>query len=1076
MSSQFITNQQQLLSEVVTDILPYSDKLYFLVGYFYFSGFQEIYNNLHNKHLKILVGLEIEQDIINRVKEVQWISDENLSRSELVNRYNEAFVKIFNETDWFDSTKKQEAFRIFVEKIRNGTLEIRKTTEPNHTKLYLFERKEEFNEKGTYPGTVITGSSNLTASGFKNRYELNVILRDPHHFYEAKDIFDQLWSNAVVIADKEHIQQFEEQVLQKIWFEKLYKPYYLYIRVLHEYFNTGKYQDIRFPSHITNQRFQDLKYQTDAIRQALHIINTHNGVIIADVVGLGKSIIAATVAHNLGLKTIIICPPHLCQQWEDDYKEYFYINGKVFSSGKIDEALKYYHKTNNGKQHLIIIDEAHKYRNESRLDYLMLHQLCQGNKVILLTATPYNNRPQDIFTLIKLFQIPSKSTLTTVNNLSIEFESLISQYKKIEKNKKQNKLDTEEANAKINQIAEKIRNIIAPLIIRRSRIDLLEIDEYREDLKQQGIQFPEVADPILLEYKLGSQEKLYKRTLEQLASENVRGSYKAVRYKPITYIKDIKKYKQTFEKEFGQFELFKEAQINIARFMRLLLVRRFESSIFAFKTTLEYIINSTKNIIKWYETRQTVPIFKKGYLPDIEDFLDTTDDGNIIIDKEFDILIEKLQEKGLFEIPITDIKEDFKNDLEEDLSILEDIYQQWFKAGLPHDPKLDSFVHLLKTMINTEPQRKIIVFSEFSDTVNYLYNNLKNTFKVFKYTSSDASLKNREIIRLNFDAKVEPEIQKNDYDILITTDAISEGYNLHRAGTIFNYDIPYNPTRVIQRVGRINRINKKVFDRLYIYNYFPTETGERETRTREISTLKIAMIQALLGEDTKVLTSDEQLKTFFKKQYEQEFKKLDQRSWETPYLNFYKNIPYNDLQIALSIPPRTKIARSIKHDKKGVLVFGKKGNNCVFRFAESAIYDYNLSPQEALKLFEAAPPEQPQPVSNTFDDLYQTACNNLFKSLLITSKDELKNNVCNKLKFIIQNKHSKHIDYLNDLLTAVQLELLPKPYLKEINKIETPKIDTLIDLIPIAYLRTLIKTYHQIDYLKETLIVAEEFN
>ena len=138
-----------------------------------------------------------------------------------------------------------------------------------------------------------------------------------------------------------------------------------------------------------------------------------------------------------------------------------------------------------------------------------------------------------------------------------------------------------------------------------------------------------------------------------------------------------------------------------------------------------------------------------------------------------------------------------------------------------------------------------------------------NPLKVMKFTSEDATTANREKIRLNFDAGLPKELQKDDFDILIATDAISEGYNLNRAGEIFNYDIPYNPTRVIQRIGRINRINKNVFSHLYIFNFFPTEVGEAETRTREISTLKMAMIHAIMGEDTKVLTSDEEVQSFF---------------------------------------------------------------------------------------------------------------------------------------------------------------------------------------------------------------------
>lgn len=120
-----------------------------------------------------------------------------------------------------------------------------------------------------------------------------------------------------------------------------------------------------------------------------------------------------------------------------------------------------------------------------------------------------------------------------------------------------------------------------------------------------------------------------------------------------------------------------------------------------------------------------------------------------------------------------------------------------------------------------------------------------------KYTSADASQTNKDIIRANFDAALKTSLQQDDYHILVATDAISEGYNLHRAGAIFNYDIPYNPTRVIQRIGRINRINKKVFDELYIYNYFPTDVEKRHLSKYQHA--KMAMIHAIMGEDTKTL-------------------------------------------------------------------------------------------------------------------------------------------------------------------------------------------------------------------------------
>lgn len=148
------------------------------------------------------------------------------------------------------------------------------------------------------------------------------------------------------------------------------------------------------------------------------------------------------------------------------------------------------------------MDEAHRYRNEYTEDYAMLHNLCQGNKVVLLTATPFNNDPADIYSMLKLFQIPTKSTLKTVENLSIEFRDLISQYKELRELQRQGKLSKQDVKNETAKIARTIRSIIGPLVIRRSRIDLQQIDTYKEDLKKQKIEVVIPQDPIELTYDL----------------------------------------------------------------------------------------------------------------------------------------------------------------------------------------------------------------------------------------------------------------------------------------------------------------------------------------------------------------------------------------------------------------------------------------------------------------------------------------------------------------------------------------------------------------------------------------------
>ena len=197
--------------------------------------------------------------------------------------------------------------------------------------------------------------------------------------------------------------------------------------------------------------------------------------------------------------------------------------------------------------------------------------------------------------------------------------------------------------------------------------------------------------------------------------------------------------------------------------------------------------------------------------------------------------------------------------------------------------------------------------------------------RVLKYTGAIASSQNKDIVKRNFDAGLPAEKQEDNYDVLVATDAISEGYNLHRAGVIINYDIPYNPVRVVQRVGRINRVNKKMFDELFIYNCFPTVIGENEVATKRISSLKIHLMNELLGTDVKVLTDEETIQTFFVDSFKEEDATNSEESWDTDYINLWDSVRFDKklMEQISRIKQRSFLARS--SDKTGIVLFGKRG-------------------------------------------------------------------------------------------------------------------------------------------------------
>ena len=617
-------------------------------------------------------------------------------------------------------------------------------------------------------------------------------------------------------------------------------------------------------------------------------------------------------------------------------------------------------------------------------------------------------------------------------------------------------------------------------MVRRSRLDLQDIPEYAEDLKQQNIQLVLPNDPGELEYDLSELKDLYLTTLDRISksegSSNDVYRFKAARYSPALYIREELKENlaQELEDKTGvKFNLLIGRQANISSFMRHLLVARFESSVAAFQSSLGYMIQSSEHMLRWIEKRNKIPVFKKGNLPDVEAFYDSSDDNM----DEIEELFEKYEAKGFFEIDMKYVKDDFVSDVQADIQLLKNLREQWFgkENTIKSDPKLDSFIQIIQKQMENEPNRKLIVFSEFADTVNYLGEALvKAGLPVMKYTSADATPVNKDRIRANFDAGLKLSMQQNDFHILIATDAISEGYNLHRAGAIFNYDIPYNPTRVIQRIGRINRINKKVFDELYIYNYFPTDVGEAETRTKEISTIKMAMIHAIMGEDTKALTKEEEIKAFFKERYRKEIAHNEEASWDTPYRKLLNSLKGTDIyDKAIELPHRARTARKVEKPKKGVLMFGRKGDDFVFKIGDTTNTPVMIPAEEAIALFEARKEEEPADLSNDFDATYQRVKASLFNSDVSERNEKDILNALAKIKIFKREQYLSK-DYLEDLIQVIKTDALSGYEIRYITQLAPKDAGKLPLKISTEYLARIIATQNKVDNSEETLILREE--
>ena len=812
----FITNEEnQNLLERFKVLIKDTEFFDVLVGYFYTSGFYALYKSLEKtKKIRILIGISTSKRTIELIEQAKQ-SKLQFSHAETKEHFSDLLVNEMSDAE--DSKSVEEGVMKFLEWLQSGKLEIKAyPTENLHAKLYIMS----FLEGDRDVGRVITGSSNFTQAGLIDNLEFNTELKNRADYDFAKAKFEELWKVAVDVKDK-YIQTIQDRT----WLNNTITPYQLYLKFLYEYFKDELHltDEVIFKYFPTG--FKRLEYQEQAVLNAKKILEEYGGVFISDVVGLGKTYVSAMLASQLDGRTLVLAPPVLLERanpgsWPNVFSD-FHVPADFESLGKLDHLIKF----GTEKYKNIFIDEAHRFRTESNITYEKLAQICRGKRVVLVTATPLNNTPKDILSQIKLFQKAKKSTIPNVPNLEAFFSRLEQKIKKLDRKKDHAKyIQTGKENAK--EIREQV---LKYLMVRRTR---KEIETYfSDDLKNQKLKFPEVETPEPVFYQLNKDEnEIFNKTVELVARK-----FKYARYMPMLYYKG--------DDTPNQLEI--QSQKNMGRFMKILLIKRLESSFHAFRNTVNRFISYYKLFLK--ELGQGNVYVSKKYANKIFELLENDDDSAI------QRLIESDKAKRY---PAKDFTESLKEDLENDLRILKEIQELW--SRVKRDPKLLSFIDILSSRTILK-KNKIIVFSESKETVEYLAENLEKKFpgEILAFTSGSSALVREKTIE-NFDARA--HFPKDDYRILITTEVLSEGVNLHRSNIVVNYDIPWNPTRLMQRVGRINRVDTK-FDKIYTFNFFPTEQSNDHIKLKEAAEAKIQAFITLLGADAQLLTEGEAIES-----------------------------------------------------------------------------------------------------------------------------------------------------------------------------------------------------------------------
>ena len=546
-----------------------------------------------------------------------------------------------------------------------------------------------------------------------------------------------------------------------------------------------------------------------------------------------------------------------------------------------------------------------------------------------------NNTPADIYNEIQLFQDPRRCSIDGVANLTAFFSPLIKEFQQLRK-------DPNFDVTQFKKLAEHVRDrVIKPLTVRRTRTDIESVARYNKDVNG----FPKVERPNASSYELNEHlADLFESAMQTLDKELT-----YARYQAIAYLKP--------EVSNGLYDNAELISRSLAGIRKNGLVKRLESSFYAFQVSLSNFRQANQNMLDMFNRDK---VFIAPDL-DINNLLESgyTDEE---IEEKLNAKAEDNPKNSVFKAE--DFKPEFIEMLQGDQETLEKMCKAWEKITDADDSKFAKFNELLKHELFKEdrnPEQKLVVFSESVDTVKYLERRINR--KDVLVISADNRSKLFKTIRENFDANYKTKL--NDYNIILTTDVLAEGVNLHRANVIVNYDTPWNSTRLMQRIGRVNRIGS-ASKHIYNYVFYPSREGNREINLNQIALSKIQTFHSTFGEDNQIYSQQEILDRDLTKLFDEGMKKQkEEANQELPFYEELRTLyktnrrEYNRIE-KLSLRSRT--GRE-KRTVEGVtlsgdtLVFLKTNYRKVF-FLVSEIAK-ELSVLDALKYFKASKEEQP---------------------------------------------------------------------------------------------------------------------
>lgn len=947
MSSKFFNNNvgNTLFDKLkgIASNMAYFDRFLAVVGFFRSSGYFKLRKELGDVgEIKILVGINIDDIFHKHNKAILMLSDGEKAKE----LYKQDFKEDIINARY--TPEVEEGIFQMCEDLVSGRLQIRIHDQKNlHAKFYLCLPNNHMEHSD---GWVIMGSSNISDSGLgitqPPRYELNVAMKDYDDVKYCTDEFNLLWEQSIPLTPDD-IEKYKKDTY--LGYQPT--PYELYIKVLIATFGDQVEDDfnIQLPDGV-----KDLKYQKDAVIQGYQMLLKHNGLFLADVVGLGKTMIATMIAKRFieangkNTNVLVVYPPTLEGNWKDTFK-LFGISKKAqfVSNGSLSKVLDGRSQYKAKEEFdLIIVDEAHGFRSDSSGKYDELQKICKSEcsnigflksrqkKIMLLSATPLNNRPDDLQNQLLLFQNSQSCTIDGIPNLKAFFSDKIQEYKSLMRERSKRDITVE-----VDKIYETIRDkVIDKVTVRRTRNNITNDPDYNNDIKAQGIVFPKILPPHELIYKMDEDTSIrFYDTLTALSDEK---QLNYARYRAVEFLKPEHRDKYKNAEHIGQ---------SLAGIYRVHMVKRLESSFHAFKKSLQTLLRITNDMLKMFEENKVI------IAPDLK-VKDLQAKG-----WELDQIIEYALGKGKAKDDILYGSEDFDpafiTMLENDKFVLERLNADWDKEN--DDPKFDEFKRCLDTEFmkaDMNPTGKLVVFSESVDTLEYLHKRLVEELgrtDILMITAANRNAK-KQIIQENFDAN--SEVKANQYNIIITSDVLAEGVNLHRSNVIVNYDSPWNATRLMQRIGRVNRIGS-VSDHICNYMFYPSQQGDNEIQLYKNALIKLQGFHSAFGEDAQIYSKEEIVKQFTL--FDSRVKDSEDR--KIALLREVRDLYNNNRKLYQKIkhlPMKSRVIRDMnKHVGKSIVFVSSSVKTEFYLTTDKQIDPIDFL--EAVKYLKAKPEEQP---------------------------------------------------------------------------------------------------------------------